>query len=98
MATGAELKVELTEGSYPLSPMQEGMLFHSLRARERGVDISQVIIDLPETIEPALFEQAWQQLAEQHAILRTSFRWEGIDQPRQEVQRKVRVPFSQRDW
>ena len=53
--------------------MQQGMLFHTLRARERGVDISQIVIDCPEDVDAAAFEQAWQRLAERHAILRTSF-------------------------
>jgi len=98
MASGAKLKIEFTEGSYPLSSMQQGMLFHTLRAREPGVDISQIVVDCPGDVDAATFEQAWQRLAERHAILRTSFRWEGLDEPRQQVHQQVRVPFSQKDW
>ena len=98
MASGAELKIEFTEGSYPLSSMQQGMLFHTLRARERGVDISQIVVDCPENVDAAAFDQAWQSLAERHAILRTSFRWEGLDEPRQQVHPQVRIPVARKDW
>src|ERR1051326_2365378 len=98
MASGAGLKSELTEGSYALSPMQQGMLFHALRARESGVDISQVIVDLPEELDAAVFESAWQHLAERHDILRTTFRWEGLEQPLQIVHPKVKIPVAQCDW
>src|SRR5438105_11613422 len=83
MATNAGSKIELAEDSYPLSPMQQGMLFHNLRAPEAGTDICQIVADLPEEIDAALFEQAWQHLAEHHPILQTSFSWEG--EPRQHV-------------
>ena len=64
MERGAETKREPAADCYPLSPMQQGMLLHHLRAREAGVDIGQVVVDLPEAIEPARFEGAWQRLAD----------------------------------
>ncbi|NJR65291.1 MAG: AMP-binding protein [Leptolyngbyaceae cyanobacterium CRU_2_3] len=43
-------------------------------------------------------EQAWQQVAQRHAILRTRFRWEGLDQPEQQVQRQIHLFLMQQDW
>jgi len=37
-----QMKPELSAGTYPLSPMQQGMLFHNLSARKPGVDVEQI--------------------------------------------------------
>ena len=83
--------------SYPLSPMQQGMLFHNLSAPHSGVDIEQVICTLWEDLRVAAFRQAWERVVERHAILRTGFHW-GDPQPHQEVHRRARLHFEQKDW
>src|SRR5436853_444865 len=98
MAIGAEIKLESRGRVYPLCPMQEGMLFHALRTSESGVDICQVIVDCPEGLDGGVMERAWQKLAERHAVLRTSFRWEGLSEPRQEVHAHIRIPVIEKDW
>jgi amino acid adenylation domain-containing protein len=64
--------------------MQQGMLFHRLAGHDAGVDVEQVICELNEEIEPAHFARAWNEVIARHAILRTSFGWDG-DEPRQIV-------------
>ncbi len=98
MGTGVEIQTEPVEASYRLSPMQEGMLFHSLYARETGVDITQILCDLHEEIDVPALEAAWQQITDHHAVLRARFRWDGLDEPRQEVQRNVRIVLRTKDW
>jgi hypothetical protein len=71
--------------SYPLVPVQQGMLFHHLEGTNVGVDIEQMVGDLAEAIDPILFERAWQRISDRHPILRTRFRWDGLDQPLQDV-------------
>ena len=92
------MNVEPIAEAYPPSPMQEGMLFHSLSARQPGVDIEQILCTLREAIDSAVFERAWQHMVERHAILRTSFRWDGLDAPQQEVHSRVRLHFENKDW
>ncbi len=43
-------------------------------------------------------EQAWQQVVQQHAILRSSFVWETLDRPLQAVHRQVELNLQQHDW
>jgi amino acid adenylation domain-containing protein len=43
-------------------------------------------------------EQAWQQVVQRHAILRSSFVWETLDRPLQAVHRQVELPLHQQDW
>ncbi|HEY7494589.1 MAG TPA: condensation domain-containing protein, partial [Candidatus Tectomicrobia bacterium] len=85
------------EDTYPLSPLQEGMLFHSLYAPESGVYITQVTCTL-EHLHVAALEHAWQQVVERHPILRTAFVWRRLDKPLQVVGRKAGVPLEQQDW
>ena len=69
------------EDAYPLSPMQQGMLFHSLLAPDSGVDIEQLYCELHEALDVAAFQRSWRCVIERHPILRTSFSWQGVDEP-----------------
>ncbi|MEG1043082.1 MAG: condensation domain-containing protein, partial [Pseudomonas sp.] len=83
---------------YPLSPMQQGMLFHSLYAQAQGEYINQMSVCV-EGLDPQRFRDAWQATVDAHDILRTAFLSGGsLSQPLQVVQRDVQVPFSDEDW
>src|SRR5919197_122337 len=86
------------EAIYPLSPTQQGMIFHSLSAPESGVYVEHLVLNLRGDLSTAAFEQAWQQVVDRHAVLRTLFVWERRDQPLQIVRQKVQLPFEQHDW
>jgi hypothetical protein len=80
--------------SYRLSPLQHGMLFHHLHGgREQGVDIEQLEGRLHEEVDPDAFGRAWASVLRRHAILRTRFRWEGVEVAVQEVLESVETPF-----
>ena len=84
--------------SYPLSSLQQGILFHCLDAAEQGVYVDQIFCTLDEAIDAPALNRAWRRVFERHPILRTSFRWEGIQEPIQEIHRQVEVPFALLDW
>ena len=65
--------------SYELSPLQQGMLFHSLEKQETGVDIQQISCALNECVNIPALTRAWESVVERHAVLRTSFRWQGLE-------------------
>lgn len=79
--------------SYQLSPLQQGMIFHRLHAATVGVDIEQMVGELDEPIDTPTLEQAWRQVVARHAILRTQFRWIGLDEPVQDVLSGVESPL-----
>ena len=83
---------------YPLSPMQQGMLFHTLLEHGNGDYINQMRLDV-DGVDPQRFRAAWQAAVDAHDILRSGFFWQGdLPQPVQVVQRQVEVPFSVLDW
>jgi len=65
---------EKVEETYSLSPMQQGMLFHSLYQPRSGIDIEQMVCRLPEAIEAQTFLKAWNFVIQRHPILRTTSR------------------------
>ena len=83
---------------YPLSPMQQGMLFHSLQAPESGVYFEQTSCLIRGSFDPTAFQRAWDQVVARHTILRTGFLWEGVDEPLQVVYHEVTLPWQQQDW
>ncbi|WP_407155120.1 MupA/Atu3671 family FMN-dependent luciferase-like monooxygenase [Bradyrhizobium sp. STM 3557] len=87
----------MVQDVYPLSPLQQGMLFHHIEARTRGVDVEQLEVRLNEPIDENRLADAWARVARQHPILRTRFRWEGLKAPLQEVLSEIAVPFETRD-
>ncbi|MEM9804743.1 MAG: amino acid adenylation domain-containing protein [Cyanobacteria bacterium P01_D01_bin.56] len=83
---------------YPLSPTQQGMLFHSLYGPKSGTYIVQVGYILKGNLDRDAFNQAWQQLIDRHTILRTAFVWENLESPVQVVGQKATLPISWLDW
>ncbi|KAA8718660.1 non-ribosomal peptide synthetase [Pseudomonas cannabina] len=79
------------EDIYPLSPMQQGMLFHSLFDAGAGNYINQMRVDISGLDVPR-FQQAWQSAIDNHEVLRSCFVSQS-EQSLQVVQRQVMLPF-----
>ncbi|MEH1919452.1 amino acid adenylation domain-containing protein [Nostoc sp.] len=86
------------EDIYPLSPLQEGMLFHTLYSPEDGVYFEQVTGKITGGLDIGAFAHAWQVVVDRHPILRTAFVWENQDTPVQVVSTSVKFPIQQQDW
>src|SRR4051794_18490644 len=82
--------------SYPLSPLQSGMLFNQLREPDAGIDIEQIGCTL-EGVDVGLFTRAWEALALRHDPLRTRFRWREVDAPLQEVMPEPALTVHEED-
>ncbi|GCE07389.1 non-ribosomal peptide synthetase [Dictyobacter aurantiacus] len=86
------------EDIYVLSPMQQGMLFHTLYTPNAGAYILQSGWELRGELNEGAFRAAWQYVIERRSILRTGFVWEGLEKPLQVVLRSAEVPWRQHDW
>lgn len=97
MIDDLHLSPEDIEDRYSLSPLQQGMLFHTLREKGVGMYISQSVSRY-EKLDSEAFRKAWQLVIDRHAILRTSFHWDDPENPVQVVHRHVEVPYFCEDW
>jgi amino acid adenylation domain-containing protein/non-ribosomal peptide synthase protein (TIGR01720 family) len=85
------------EDLYPLTSLQQGLLFHTLSDPHSGVYMEQFWWVMNQLDVPR-FTLAWQTIIAQHPILRTSFVWQGLAQPLQQVWPQVSLPLLLDDW
>ncbi|MBD0689284.1 non-ribosomal peptide synthetase [Streptomyces sp. CBMA123] len=83
---------------YPLTPMQAGMLFHSLLEPENRTYVNQVQLVLTGVSDPAALAEAWRQAAEANPVLRTRLSWQDTAEPVQVVQQRAALPVTRHDW
>ena len=86
------------ETIYPVTSMQEGMLFHSLYAPESGIYVEHLSCRLRGRLDVSEFERSWQYVVDRHCALRSSFVWDGVKEPVQVIQLGVRVQIERLDW
>jgi amino acid adenylation domain-containing protein len=86
------------EDIYPLSPLQQGLLFHTLYAPGSGVYVEQFVCRVRGALDVEAFLAAFRQVIARHPALRAAYRWKDLDQPLQVVHRHVELPFEQHDW
>ncbi|WP_137973083.1 non-ribosomal peptide synthetase [Pseudomonas sp. F(2018)] len=82
------------EDIHPLSPLQQGLLFHS-QLEGAGSYVSQLL--LPFTgLDPARLQSAWRQVLARHGMLRSRFLLS--ERPLQLVQAEVELDWQDLDW
>ncbi|HEY6930728.1 MAG TPA: condensation domain-containing protein, partial [Thermoanaerobaculia bacterium] len=83
---------------YPLSPMQQGMLFHTLFSSGNEAPLMQWSCRIEGDVDVPALRRAWDQVIARHAILRTAVVLEDGGEPVQVVFRSVPLPWQERDW
>ncbi|MGW3725521.1 amino acid adenylation domain-containing protein, partial [Streptomyces sp. NPDC000851] len=86
------------EDVWPLSPLQEGLVYHALLDGE-GPDVYavQLILDFEGAVDASALRAAGQSLLDRHANLRAAFWIDDFDQPVQVVASDVELPWEERD-
>jgi acyl carrier protein len=78
-----------------LTPVQEGILYHYLstksRDSENGSFIENLNLEIRGNVEFSLFKKSWEYVIANNEMLRTVFRWEGVENPVQIVLRAVEL-------
>ncbi|WP_144569749.1 non-ribosomal peptide synthetase, partial [Bacillus pseudomycoides] len=86
---------------YPLSPLQEGMLFHTLHDQENE-HVAPYVVQLSFLVRGKLdiltFEQAWKSVIQRHEIFRSAFVWDEIEEPLQVVYDHIPFKLNEVDW
>ena len=83
---------------YPLSPMQQGILFHSVNDPHSPAYTNQLRVDVQQ-LDAERFRQAWQQTVDAHEILRTAFVWpQDAGAAVQVVRQSAQMPWRVQDW
>ncbi|MBE7376782.1 condensation domain-containing protein, partial [Pseudomonas lopnurensis] len=83
---------------YPLTPLQQGILFHAVHDGGSGDYVNQARFELI-GLDVERFRQAWQGAVADYEILRSVFLLQpGMREPLQAVMKQVSLPFLQLDW
>ncbi|MBI3727427.1 MAG: amino acid adenylation domain-containing protein [Burkholderiales bacterium] len=82
---------------FPLTSMQQGMLFHHLREPASAAYFQQLQVRLQGELDTVRLQQAWETVIAHHCALRMRFLWTG-DQPRQQLQIATVLPFKVVDY
>ncbi|OXM53000.1 amino acid adenylation domain-containing protein [Amycolatopsis alba] len=86
----------VVEDILPLSPLQEGLLFHALYDREaHSPYLAQFVVDLTGLLDPALLRAAAGTVIRRHATLRSGFRYRKTGQPIQVVRRDAPLEWRE---
>ena len=92
------LDVANVEDIYPLAPMQQGLLLHTLLNPGAGMYMMQDRYRFASPIDVNAFEKAWQRVVERYEVLRTGFVWRTEEMQLQVVYRQAPSPVEYIDW
>ncbi len=86
------------EDVYPLTPMQEGLLLHTLLEPGTGLYYMQDRYRINSALDPERFAQAWQAVIARHEALRASFCWNVGEDMLQVIHKPGNTPIEYLDW
>ena len=93
------MNLENVADIYPLTPVQEGMLFHSIAGdASSGTYIDQVAFTISGKLDPQRLYESLQRVFGRYDVLRTAFIWDGVDQPLQVVREAVEYDAVHESW
>ncbi|MBN3005209.1 amino acid adenylation domain-containing protein [Chromobacterium alkanivorans] len=98
LSNAAQQARSKVETMLPLTPTQQGLLFHTLKSPDSGVYYEQVACAFHAALDAADYRRALEAVIARHGVLRTGFLWDGPSKPVQVVFRDVELPWVEEDW
>ncbi|TFF13345.1 amino acid adenylation domain-containing protein [Pseudomonas sp. BCA14] len=95
---GLPVPANAIEDVYPLTPMQEGLLLHTLLEPGTGLYYMQDRYRINSALDPQRFAQAWQAVISRHEALRASFCWNVGEDMLQVIHKPGSTPIEYLDW
>ena len=96
---GSSINNLLHLNSFPISPMQHGIIMESLRAPQgAGSYIEQIVFDINQDIDIKRFTKAWEKIIKHHEIMRLGFKWQNLDRPLQYIIEIDHIDIEIKDW
>ncbi|EST33059.1 hypothetical protein N566_19670 [Streptomycetaceae bacterium MP113-05] len=83
---------------WPMSGLQQGMLYHALAEPGTHTYIEQLVCELRGEADPERLVHAWRTALTRHTALRAHCSWEEWDRPVLVVPRGIDVPVTSQDW
>ncbi|MFI2607351.1 amino acid adenylation domain-containing protein [Kitasatospora sp. NPDC018619] len=82
----------------PLTPLQGGMLFHTLTDPDGGAYVDQLALRLEGLTDAGALAEAWRAVFRRTDVLRATVRWEGVPEPVQLIRSDLELPVEVLDW
>ena len=92
------MRKDNVEAIYPLSPLQQGILFHANYDHRPGVYVVSINFTIHGDLDVTALKSAWQKMVERHSVLRSFIVWQEMDTPLQVVRRQIEPPWQEYDW
>jgi amino acid adenylation domain-containing protein/non-ribosomal peptide synthase protein (TIGR01720 family) len=86
------------ENIYPLTPLQQGLLFQQWRDPAANSYELQIRWTVNQRLDICALQQACQKLVQRHSIFRTLFVWQELEEPIQVVLQCIQLPWKFYDW
>ncbi|MFC9254808.1 amino acid adenylation domain-containing protein [Amycolatopsis thailandensis] len=86
------------EDSWPLTPLQSGMLVDALRDPENDADLVQHLFRVEGELDIDAFGAAWRSVIRRHSVFRAEIRWRDLPEPRMVVLPDVPLSLTVLDW
>ncbi len=83
---------------FEMTPMQAGMLFHSLMAPASGTYVEQCWCVLDGKLQVDAFKSAWETVIARHEMLRGACRWVDLERPVMTIADEVAPEWLEADW
>ncbi|MCP1426503.1 bacitracin synthase 3 [Paenibacillus xylanexedens] len=86
------------ERIYPLTNMQQGMLFHAMEDETSTAYFQQTVMEIRGEVNPDYLQSSFNELMNRHEALRASFMHQDLEEPRQVIMQNLTIEFEFKDW